>query len=248
MRYTGFMSPPPLPPRRQRGAALLLLLLLLGTAAGGLLINAFGHSNSQAERELATVRQLELAKSALLGYAQTHGHLPSPAPSALEGKAAPQPCIDNASCSGYLPWATLGITGLDAWGKWLRYSVTPALTQAPLLRLQTVADRRILSRNARGDLVYRAGQASCSVAAPCMAAVLLSYGKNNFGTSALGLALSNGARNNSDEISNSSATRDFISRSATQSPEAPGGEFDDLVAWLPLPELYLHMNRTGQLP
>lgn len=244
------MRRPPrsLPRARQRGAVLLLLLLVLSLGASSLLISALGRDQAESARELRTQHALAMAKSALLGYAQLNGRLPTPAASPLDGKESPQLCTATTPCSGYLPWVTLGIPAADSWGKLLRYSASAELTRRPILQLYAKADLRVLSRNTAGELVDRAGQARCSVVQPCVAAVILSNGKRNGGTSLTGVPQANGAVGNIDEIANTTATREFISRPSTRSSLVAGGEFDDLLTWIPLPELYTNMKKTGQLP
>lgn len=237
-----------LPDARQRGAVVLLLLLVLVVGVSSLLIGAFGGEQGESKRELKTLQMLAMAKTALLGYAQLHGRLPNPAASPLDGKESPQLCTANTVCSGYLPWVTLGIPAADSWGKLLRYSASAELTHRPILQVSAKADLRILSRNAAGDLIERAGQTKCRVVKSCVAAVILSSGKHNFGTSYWGYPLANEAISNIDEIANNTATHDFISRPSTRSSLIAGGEFDDLVTWIPLTELYLNMKQTGQLP
>src|SRR5471032_1061152 len=120
---------------RQRGAALLLLLMLAGVGAATLLVSALSRSSLEARRQQLTVRRLGQASDALLGYASTYGRLPRPAVSATDGNEREQPCDTEDSCTGWLPWVALGIDGSDAWGKRLRYSVTPEYTQAPVRRI-----------------------------------------------------------------------------------------------------------------
>jgi hypothetical protein len=133
------------------------------------------------------LRALADAREALIGYAMLHGrrHV-RPADTNGEESNTPRTPADN--CSGLLPAATLGISALDGWGKQLRYSVTPVFTVAPISRDTAVADKQILTRNARGTTTYLAGQAQCSVNDPCIPAVVLSTGKYNLGVDAYGLS------------------------------------------------------------
>lgn len=234
----------------QRGAVLLLLVAVLGMGMAAVMIGMFGgrQNQAQAARERSALLALETAREALLGFAVANGRLPRPAMSATDGRETPQPCTSEAACSGFIPWVTLGINGADSWGKVLRYSVTAELSNSPVLRMRAVANRRVLGRDGAGDVTYLAGQAACSVAVPCAAAVIMSSGKNNLGTSTQGIIQANNSAANEDELFNNSAARDFFSRAASGSPAAPGGEFDDLVVWLPLPVLYRRMNAAGVLP
>ena len=235
-------------PARQRGAALLLLLMLAGIGAATLLVSALGRNGLEARRQQLTVRRLGQANDALLGYASAYGRLPRPAVSATDGNEREQPCDSEDSCTGLLPWVTLGIDGNDAWGKRLRYSVVPEYTRSPLRRLSAIATKTVQTRASDGLLYYLVGQDPCTLAAPCAPAVVLSHGKNNFGVSAQGVPQPNTGSANVDELINAVGTVHFVSRAATDDVHAPGGAFDDQVAVLSLSQLYKLMNTAHKLP
>lgn len=235
-------------PRRQRGAALLLLVAVLGLGTASLLISAFGRKSGEAERQQRTLATLAQAREALLGFAATQGRLPRPAASALDGRERADDCANDAQCSGFLPWVALGVAGSDAWGKLLRYSVTPEMTRAPIVSFSAVANRVVLKRDGRGEFAFVAGQALCDVSAQCLPVVLFSQGKEHHGTAASGVAQINTARGNIDEAANDSASRSFISRPATDLAALPGGAFDDMLMWITLPTLYQRMRTARNLP
>lgn len=235
------------PARRQQGAVLLLLLAVIGLGGATLLINTLLKGNWQAARERHSVAILGQAREALVGFAIANGRLPRPAVSATDGSEAAAACATEAACSGFLPWVTLGVEGADSWGKRLRYAVTPALCNAPVLAATTVASKTVQGRNSDGTLVYLAGQANCSVSSQCAPFVVLSQGRANFGTSEAGVAMPNLSAGNLDEAGNQQATAAFISRAASTDPATPGGEFDDLLAWIPLKTLFNRMNAAGKI-
>jgi len=235
-------------PRRQRGAALLLLLAVASIGFAAVLIGAFGRSGVERLREQRTLDRLAQATDALIGYAALHGRLPRPAVSATDGRESDEPCPDEAACSGFLPWVTLGVPGEDSWGKRLRYSVTPLYTRAPILRITAVGTKQVLTRDGSGEPRYVVGQEPCVQSAPCAPAVVYSQGPANLGTSVAGLPQANGATNNLDEIDNDSATTVFYQRPASIDPRAPGGPFDDLLVALPLATLYERMTAARALP
>ncbi|MQA23705.1 hypothetical protein [Rugamonas rivuli] len=234
--------------RRQRGAALLLLLAMTSVGAAAVLISALSHDNGQQRRSALTLARMAQAREALIGFAAVNGRLPRPAASATDGSEAEAPCASEHACTGFLPWVTLGVDGADGWGKLLRYSVTPAYTRAPVLRISAVATKTVSERGARGESEYRVGQASCDLGAQCAPLVLLSHGQRNFGTSMLGVAQANTAAGNLDEQQNASDSVHFISRAFSADPAAPGGEFDDLVLSVPLSLLYKRMAAAHRLP
>ncbi|GAB2838678.1 hypothetical protein GCM10027277_01960 [Pseudoduganella ginsengisoli] len=234
--------------RGQRGAVLLILLAILALAGSSLLMSAFSAGNPHARREQQTMMLLAQAKDALAGFAAVNGRLPLPAASALDGLERRTPCSSDADCTGFLPWAALGIDGADAWGQRLRYSVTPALTTYAYAASTAVANRTVQTRDADGALRYLAGGPACSVEAQCAPFVVLSHGRYNFGVSEAGIARANAAAGNDDEADNAEQALHFISRPATADPQHAGGSFDDLVAWLPLDLLYRRMRAARTLP
>lgn len=225
---------------RARGAVLLLLLLVLSLGAASLLM-ATTPSNAARARHQAelTQQQLVAAREALIGYAVAHGRLPRPAMTALDGRESPQACSDDRSCTGFLPWNTLGISGTDAWGKLLQYSVTPAFTAASVVVTATVGSKRILGRRG-ADLVYLQGYPSCGLSAQCLPAVIWSAGPRNLGTSALGLPQASLDLDNQDEQANAMASVSFIVRGSTPEP-ALGGPYSQQFEWVPILPLLLRM-------
>ncbi|WP_229211391.1 MULTISPECIES: hypothetical protein [unclassified Duganella] len=234
--------------RRQRGAALLLLLAMTSVGAATLLVSALNHDNNQLRRNQLTLTRMAQARDALIGFAAANGRLPRPATSATDGREALAPCAAEQDCTGFLPWVTLGVDGADAWGKLLRYSVTPGYTQAPLQRITLVATKTVQERGSDGELFYRAGQSSCDLGAQCAPLVLLSHGRSNFGVSMLGLAQPNTDAGNLDEQQNAGASTHFISGAASTDANGPGGAFDDLVLSVPLDTLYKQMAAARRLP
>jgi len=238
---------PPVRPPRQCGAALLMLIMLIGLGAAALLMHSVSGASLEAARQQRTLAALGQAREALIGYATAHGRLPRPASSATNGMENTQPCASDAACSGVLPWATLGITSVDGWGKLLRYSVTPAYTVAPLAAAKAVADKRVHGRDHLGALTDLAGHQDCSVAAPCVPAVIFSSGKNNPAIDARGYQQLGASDSNRDEQYNHRAANDFISRAVSDDPAAAGGDFDDMVSWIPLEVLYRRMTSAQVL-
>jgi type II secretory pathway pseudopilin PulG len=238
------------PARRQRGAVLLILLAVLALAGASLLISAFGGNSGENRRIHKTQLLLAEATDALTGYAAANGRLPRPAVSATDGRERPQPCASDEQCTGFLPWVALGVAGEDAWGKRLRYSVTPAFTSYAYQPATAAATRTVQQRGADGELHYVAGGPACTAQLRCAALVVLSHGKHNHGTSVLGVEQANAGpdADGGDEAVNATASTHFITRPASSKPNAPGGEFDDQLAWLSLQTLYARMRAARTLP
>jgi hypothetical protein len=126
------------------------------------------------------------------------------------------------------------------------YSVTPAFANAPFT-LTTVGSKTVQTRNPlSGTLINLASG---------IPAVIFSYGRNSWGTSADGDAIADKSATNVDEdANNTSATSSgspattFISRTYTNNTSAIGGEFDDLVVWISPNILFNRMVAAGKLP
>lgn len=224
--------------KTQSGAALLLLVAVLGLGAASLLMNAFSRNGAEIQRQQRTLAILAQARDALTGFAATNGRLPRPATSATDGRERPAECASDADCSGFLPWVALGVPGLDAWGKVVRYSVTPEMSRAPITSVSAVANRVVLQRKADGGLAYLIGQEQCDVSAQCLPAVVFSQGKEGYGTAASGIRLAPTLRGNVDEAANELASTSFVT----------GNSVDDLLAWITLPALYQRMRTARTLP
>lgn len=230
--------------RRQRGAALLLLIMMLGLGVSVGLMSLRPSDDSIRQRQSAQL--VAEAREALLGFAMTHGRLPRPAISAQDGREMEGPC-NRESCTGILPWVTLGVTGNDSWGKLLRYSVSPGFAARRINPEQAIADKKIATRKGDGQLYYLVGDDRCTLQTRCSPAVVFSSGKNNLGTSAQGIPLANGTINNVDEEQNNSDTTTYISRQLETRSQGPGGEFDDIITWIPLQTFYHRIQISGIL-
>lgn len=243
-------SPPQSPrfirPAAQRGAALLLLVTVLALGAATLLMTGFSPQVMEQRRVERTQHTLAQSRDALIGFALQHGRLPRPAMSAQDGRESALPCMNDADCSGFLPWVALGVAAADSWGNVLRYSVTPAFTQAPIRRNEVLASKTIQTRYADGSLRYIYGDDLCGRGA-CSPAVIFSTGKHNFGTSVQGVKQRSGKAENADERSNDQATQNFIIRQASDNSALPGGAFDDMLVYLPLPTLLTRMVFADKL-
>ncbi len=225
----------------QRGFSLIevaLVLVVVGLALGGLM-SAMG-SQLENKRISDTQQALEEVKEALIGYAIINKRLPGPATSATNGVALTS-CPTEVICTGYVPWATLGVPKRDAWAKLIRYSVTPGFVSTDITVTPPTATKIIRTRTA-GVLVTEP---------PSVPVVIFSHGNANFGTTETGGVIANGGGpGNLDEISNNTggtggaAGTTFIRRAPSAST-AIGGEFDDLVVTLTSPILIARMSKAG---
>jgi len=89
-----------------------------------------------------------------------------------------------------------------------------------------------------------------------LVAVVISYGPNNWGRTEAGTDIVDTSATNVDEDTNEAKFHcttaanctDFISRPMSTSPAAAGGEFDDLLVWVPQTILFNRLVAAGKLP
>ena len=179
--------------RRAGGFTLIemsVVLVVVALLLGSLLVPL---STQVEQRQVAeTQKMLEEAREALIGYAIMNGRLPRPAQSPTNGTERGT-CANPGECTGLLPWATLGLPAVDAFGKRLRYSVAPEYATAsitfstPSTNLKTVQTR---------------DGATTPTLVSGVPAVILSHGANNFGVSESGTEFDNISATNADEVAN----------------------------------------------
>lgn len=222
---------------------LFIIVLLLGSILIPLATQVEQRQISDSQKILDDIQE------ALVGYAVANGNLPCPAISSTNGLED----RTSGSCTGgkrqgFLPWQTLGVPRADAWNHLYRYSVTPAYTisTSPLFGLSTAPDITIQTRNSAGALANLTNASS-------VPAVVISHGKNGYGSSDInGTAQAVPAgwsTSNPDENTNSTSSTTFVSREAQgTNAGGAGGEFDDLVVWVSRYALINRMVAAGKLP
>lgn len=222
---------------------LSVVVMVIGLLLSSMLLSL--SKQDEIKRIKLTEQRLEAAREALIGFAIVNGRLPRPAVSASDGNERAT-CINNANCTGFIPWTILGVQRLDGFDKLIRYSVTPAFANASITMTPTptVPTKSITAEGA----IYLAGAATCTAMNGCVPAVVYSSGKRNFGTTIDGKVLPNSSLTNTDEQANNTATTQFISREYTINTTASGGEFDDIVTWLPNAVLLSRLVQAGKLP
>lgn len=215
-----------------------VVLLILSLLAGSLTVGLSSHLARRAEA--ATDEALSEAHDALLGYVVRKGFFPCPARSATDGAED----RDAGNCKktvGLLPWASLGIHGVDGWAHRLRYAVTDTYTRP----ISSMDDGKIeiVTRNLDGaelKLTTEGGKTPV---------VILSHGPNGLGATDQDGNPLMAPLTGSDEAKNAGGDgKLFYSRTLSENPGASGGAFDDRVTWLS-PNLVAHRLITaGRLP
>jgi prepilin-type N-terminal cleavage/methylation domain-containing protein len=236
----------------QKGFTLVEMAIVL--VIFGLLLSALFLPLQAQQQQAArgqTITTTENAKTAILGYAQSHGRLPCPATAVSNGMEAP---LTGGTCNqqvGFLPAATLGIQptdaqgfALDAWNNRIRYAVTSA--NANTYSFTTTNAMNTLGMSA---LTPDLRVCASSLAANCSATI-------NLTSNAVAVIFSTGATGSlvagsADETENLNAVGAnqidtvFVSRDISQ-VTAPN-EFDHLVTWISPYTLYNAMIQAGQL-
>lgn len=239
------MTTRPYPMRVPSGFTLVeiaMVLLIVTLLLTGLVPTISSQIEQQRTNE--TRKQLDEIKEALIGYAVANGNFPCPAISASNG--AENRNGGTGACyqrQGFIPWGALGIEKLDAWGRIIRYSATPAYTNSTTkFKLSSSRDITIRTRNTADALVNLSNNDD-------IPAVILSHGKNGYGaTLDNGTLLGNTSTSNTDEQTNyAAAGTSFVSKD--QSVRTTGsGEFDDIVSWVSASILFNRMVAAGKLP
>jgi prepilin-type N-terminal cleavage/methylation domain-containing protein len=240
---------------------LALVLLILSVLLSGLAL-PLGAQVAQKRHE-ETLRRLDDAREALLGFAALHGRLPCPA-TTLGGVEAFAPGGDagNGACAdfhgGYLPGATLGMTELDAegyardaWtsqGNRIRYAVASnaiGATGAVLTRAQGMRAATLSGLAAESHYLFICSSGVAATGGGCgpaqnqltrrAAFVLLSPGPNGALVPASG----------SDEARNADGDAVFVHRAPSDAAHDP---FDDVVRWVPIHLVVSRLVVAGRLP
>jgi prepilin-type N-terminal cleavage/methylation domain-containing protein len=252
---------------------LAVVLAIVGLLLGTAMYTLSAQTEQRAREE--TQRRLEQARDALIGFAVANGRLPCPANGGATGvEAETTPGIGDCSFpyNGFLPAITIGFQpvdaqgfALDAWNNRIRYAVAQTLNAATCVggppTLPHFTNKTRLKQNGlscqpnTNDLLIckstqtapapvpgNCGPASNSVTnanpSGTVVAVILSTGKN-FASATAGAG--------PDEAANLDGNSVFISH--TPSPAgAPGGEFDDMMIWIPVGSFYGRLATAGVLP
>lgn len=224
-----------------------MVLMIVGLLLGGLIPTLSAQMESQRISE--TRKQLDEIQQAVVGFAIANGRLPCPAYST--GEEDP---VGGSICThfydGFVPAATLGLTGtdsagfaVDSWGNRIRYAVTSWSSTSPVISNVFTTPGGMsavgISNLSPNLLVCSSSAASGFSGSSC--------GTNNALTSSPGVPVviystgKNGVPGSPDEAANADGNRVFVSHTPTPN-------FDDLVVWLSNNILLNRMVTAGKLP
>ena len=249
--------------RLQRGFTLIemaMVLVIFGLLLAAVLISLQAQHNFALQTE--TGNTLNVARKALLGFAQTQGRLPCPATNNGTavfpddtGTASPNASGTCAQQVGFLPAATLGIQpadaqgfALDGWNNRIRYAVNQANNIG-------VLNNDFTTTNAMASLGIASLQPNLRVCASqtgvtatkCSGGTETNFLINNAVAVIYSLGATGGlASGGTDEDKNLDGNAVFVSHDITAAG-APNGEFDHLVTWISPYVLYNAMIQAGQL-
>lgn len=228
-----------------------VVLVILGFVISALLLPL------QGQREIGyrvqTENQLEVARKALIGFAQANGRLPCPA---IDGATGIEDPI-GGTCTiqvGFLPAATLGITptdlngyAIDAWNNRIMYAVTQARNDGAVDNTFTTsgAMSNLGVSSLMSPVVYPSlrvcSSATGITSTRCSGGTESNYLSNN----AVAVIFSRGSTaadgaGGADEAANLDGDPVFVSHTPTP-------DFDHIVTWISPYVLYNAMITAGQL-
>lgn len=236
-------------PARVAGFSLLemaVVLLIVSMLLGGLLMSVT--TTQEMNRRDAAQSSLDEMLDALYGFAQATGRLPCPATAVSAGAEAP---LGGGNCTqqhGFIPSATLGLTGpinadgllVDEWLNPFRYSVSTANGNA----FTTVNGMRTATIGALAPNLRVCTAAACGTEiVSAVPVVLFSMGAdwNDF------TAADVDETENSGEVTIAGYRHgndlNFVS-AATYIEDT----YDDVITWMSPNVLYTRMIAAGQLP
>ena len=234
-----------------------VVLVVIGFLMAGLLGTA--RTQIEARRVQETQAAMAEIREALVAYTLQYGHLPCPANPALASGSANAGTEDRIVAtglcnrlSGSVPWATLGVRELDAWGRRYTYRVTDHPTN-PNVRFARTGTAPCPGQTSavifgfcsqQGDINIRPSAGSAAVVAQTVAAVIVSHGADMLGgynSSGVQLGGASG-----DQLENANGDAEFVTR--TFDDGAGATHFDDLLAWIPANLLVGKLAAAGKLP
>lgn len=230
---------------------LLILALLLGS---GLTVLS---AQIEQQKVKDTNALLAEAREALIGHALRFGRLPCPADptlatgaanAGLERAATATGCTGGAAAlQGALPWTTLGLPELDAWGHRFTYRVSATFARSLPQTVNfncavapaSIPTQAVFALCSDGDMTLRSASGGNTLAS-AIPAVILSHGANGL-RSYLPSGIQMAVSADIDEIENSNADTNFISKTPTST-------YDDLLVWIAPATLANRMLQAGRLP
>ena len=138
-----------------------------------------------------------------------------------------------------MPWAALGRLPVP---KLLRYSVTRAFANSgATVTLDTAGVGRVMTRTGAGTLIL----------ADQVVAVVISPARTTGDVASMATSwrsVEHQCRWDANATHDGQDSAPFYARTRSEVPAAPGGEFDDVVIWIPQTLLASRLIAAGRLP
>jgi prepilin-type N-terminal cleavage/methylation domain-containing protein len=193
-------------------------------------------SQIEQQRRNETRKQIAEIQQALTGYAIINGRLPCPTtttdPANANYGVETTPCTANPTAEGYLPWKTLGVSEIDAWGSKRTSTGSP---WTGYWRYRT--DRNF--SNAGSLITLGTGFSTDALS-------IVDNGGTNLTTTSerpIAIVFSTGAN-----ITPDGQNASFQATSAIYQSDVPSSVFDDILIWVSRPVLFNRMVAAGKLP
>jgi len=223
-----------------------VVLLIMGFLLSGLLVSV--SQNAENNRRTDASAKMESIQEALYGFAQTTGRLPCPAAIASAGAESRDGSNNCTQWHGFVPAATLGITGsvngngllLDLWGNPYRYSIGSGFFAPAVASLTTVFANWPTTLPNPGLRVCLDETCSDTIANN-IPAVVLSMGAN-WAQYTSAAEVANAGAVAQPPGTGVTTTNIFVSTTYDED------NFDDIVLWLSPNILFTRMISAGKLP
>jgi prepilin-type N-terminal cleavage/methylation domain-containing protein len=226
-----------MPHRTNLGFTLVEMAMVLAIVAllmAGLLPSL--SSQVEQQRRAETRKQIDVIQQALMGFAVINGRLPCPStttdPADTNYGAEDATCTSAPTSEGYLPWKTLGVPEIDAWGskrndsgaQWLgywRYRVNRNFAVPFSMTTNPDTADKLVVKDLSGNLLTSATERPV--------AIVFSTGPDLTGN-----------------LENASSS--FEATTGTYHSDTPSSTFDDILIWISRPQLINRMVAAGKLP
>lgn len=204
---------------------------------------------------IETRKKMTVINEAILGFAIVNGRLPCPADATIKSNTndAGLEQVVGGSCIrlyGSIPWATLGVSEVDAWGRRFSYRVSTSFsddytiskTVSPPSTCTDSPEHSSFALCSEGDInVSDVSGASSILIASKLPFVVISHGENGYGA-----YTTEGLQFEKDKVSALESNNTNNDASFTSIAHTP--LFDDIVDWVSPNVLFNRMVAAGKLP
>ncbi len=213
----------------EMAVALVVFALLLGSILVPL-------STQVEQRNISDTRKaLDEIREALTGFAIINGRLPCPDtdsdPAAAGYGLEEAACATPPTAEGYLPWKTLGVPQLDAWGIQRTSATSPRIGNW----------RYRVDRNFAVPFTLSTGFGADALTVRNSAGVALTSSSER----PVAIVFSTGPNTAAD---GQNAETSFEASNGIYQADVPSPTFDDILIWISRPILFNRMVAAGKLP